>query len=122
MDLISIFLAGMFVLVIGMIAERRKRSAKLKEQEDYNDEMMRAWMDYHLQVDSSIDETACFPDPVTSKVGEISAYLKGVDNLAVVLRYLEVAKERKARQSVILLIQQRKGVLYLALRKELFGA
>ena len=33
MDLISIFLAGMFVLVIGMIAERRKRSAKLKEQE-----------------------------------------------------------------------------------------
>lgn len=122
MDLISIFLAGMFVLVIGMIAERRKRSAKLKEQEDYNDEMMRAWMDYHLQVDSSIDETACFPDPVTSKVGEISAYLKGVDNLAVVLRYLEIAKERKARQSVILLIQQRKGVLYLALRKELFGA
>ena len=117
MDLISIFLAGMFVLVIGMIAERRKRSAKLKEQEDYNDEMMRAWMDYHLQVDSSIDETACFPDPVTSKVGEISAYLKGVDNLAVVLRYLEIAKERKARQSVILLIQQRKGVLYLALRK-----
>lgn len=122
MDLISIFLAGMFVLVIGMIAERRKRSAKLKEQEDYNDEMMRAWMDYHLQVDSSIDETACFPDTVTSKVGEISAYLKGVDNLAVVLRYLEIAKERKARQSVILLIQQRKGVLYLALRKELFGA
>lgn len=122
MDLISIFLAGMFVLVIGMIAERRKRSAKLKEQEDYNDEMMRAWMDYHLQVDSSIDKTACFPDPVTSKVREISAYLKGVDNLAVVLRYLEIAKERKAKQSVILLIQQRKGVLYLTLRKELFGA
>lgn len=122
MDLISIFLAGMFVLVVGMIAERRKKHSESKERENYNDELMQAWMDYHLQVDSSIDETACFPDPVTSKTGEISAYLNGVDSLAVVLRYLEIANERKAKKSVILLIQQRKGVLYLALRKKLFGA
>ncbi len=117
MDLISIFLAGMFVLVIGMIAERRKRSAAERKRAAEEEAERQAVEEYYRKLYPAVSYDVEFPNPATVSPERIADYLRTEERFGVVIKYLEIAKERQAPAPVIAMIEQKLSEMRAIIRQ-----
>ena len=57
--------------------------------------------------ESDIELTISFPNPATSSLDRIIAYLESENSLIVLQRYIEVAREYQAQYKILRLIEKR---------------